>query len=126
MKYTIVKKIRDKYTKAVYRAGDVVEFTDERATELNAVAHGPYAIPIEFPEQESDKPEQESTDVPAVKAVYRAGDVVEFTDERATELNAVAHGPYAIPIEFPEQESDKPEQESTDVPAVKSAKKKGS
>ncbi len=40
MKATVLRRFRDKHTKAIYEAGDVIEVNKKRFTEMNATRFG--------------------------------------------------------------------------------------
>ena len=40
MKVKVVRRFRDKYTKKLYKKGQIIEVTNERYEEINSTAHG--------------------------------------------------------------------------------------
>ena len=40
MKAKVLRKFRDKYTKALHKAGDIIEISNERYEEINSTSHG--------------------------------------------------------------------------------------
>lgn len=53
MKVRVVKKFRDKYTKELYKKGQIIEVSNERYEEINSTAHGILVEKIE--EKKKDK-----------------------------------------------------------------------
>jgi len=47
MKVKVLRKFRDKYTKYLYKAGEILELTKERYEEINSTAHGVLVKAIE-------------------------------------------------------------------------------
>ncbi len=46
MKVKVVRRFRDKYTKKLYKKGQIIEVTNERYEEINSTAHGILVEPI--------------------------------------------------------------------------------
>lgn len=67
MKLKIERKFVDKNTKAIYAAGDIVIFADDRAAEILADRRGLASVAPEDAEPE-EKPKKRATKKPAKKS----------------------------------------------------------
>lgn len=59
MKYRVIKRCKDKYTKEIYKVGTILELTKKRATEI--LKAGKFIEIYEEPEEDSEQePEEDS------------------------------------------------------------------
>ncbi len=55
MKVKVLMDFRDKHTREIYRAGEVIEVTNERFAEINGTSHGVFVEKIKKPPKKTKK-----------------------------------------------------------------------
>lgn len=79
MKAKVLKQFKDKYTKELYKKGQVIEVTNERYEEINSTAHG---ILVKVIEEINAEPGQKVNFEDMTKK-----EIIEYAKSKGVELN---------------------------------------